>query len=105
MSRGLELLEAKRSDIEALCRRYKVKRLWVFGSATTEQFDPARSDLDFVVEFDPPEGISPAAQYFDFWEDLKALLGREVDLVERCAVRNPVFLRNIQHQERLLYEA
>lgn len=105
MSRGLELLEAKLSTIEVLCRRYRVKRLWVFGSATTEQFDPTRSDLDFVVEFDPPEGMSLAAQYFDFWEDLKALLEREVDLVERCAVRNPAFLRNIQHQERLLYEA
>lgn len=105
MSKALELLEAKRPQLEALCRRYGVKRLGLFGSATTGQFDPTSSDLDFVVEFGPPEGMSLAAQYFDFWEDLKALLEREVDLVERSAVRNPVFLRNLERQERLLYAA
>lgn len=105
MSKGLEILEGKRSQIETLCHRYRVKRLWVFGSATTEQFDPAGSDLDVVVEFDSPEGMSLAAQYFDFWESLKVLLEREIDLVERSAIRNPVFLRNIERQERLLYEA
>lgn len=46
-----------------------------------------------------------AAQFFDFWEDLKKLLERDVDLVERCAIRNRVFLKSIERQERLVYAA
>ncbi|GIV02821.1 MAG: hypothetical protein KatS3mg015_1651 [Fimbriimonadales bacterium] len=100
---ALELLESKRPQIEALCRYYGVKRLSLFGSALTDRFDPAQSDIDLLVEFGPPRGMSLAAQYFDFWEALKELLQRDVDLVERSAVRNPIFLKIIEGQERLLY--
>ena len=79
--------------------------LWLFGSALTDKFDTATSDIDLLVEFGEPHGMSLAAQYFDFWEELKTLFGREVDLVERKAIRNPYFLASVNAQERLLYAA
>lgn len=57
----LPLIAERRSDIAALCRRFGVRRLVVFGSAARgADFDPARSDLDFLVEFDrgDPDALS-----------------------------------------------
>jgi uncharacterized protein len=48
-----------REDIARLCERFRVRRLDVFGSATTDQFDPATSDVDFVVEFVDPSARRP----------------------------------------------
>lgn len=44
-------LTLDREEIARLCRAFGVKRLAVFGSATTDRFDPDRSDVDFLVEF------------------------------------------------------
>jgi predicted nucleotidyltransferase len=53
-------ISAHRQELEDLCRRFHVRRLDLFGSATGNDFDPARSDLDFLVEFDrrAPEALS-----------------------------------------------
>ena len=70
------LIEANRPAIEALCRRFHVQKLEVFGSAARgHDFDPARSDADFLVTFAPEAKGSFAT-----------LLGLSVDLVERPAI-------------------
>jgi predicted nucleotidyltransferase len=53
-------IASRREELRELCRRFHVRRLDLFGSAAREDFDPARSDLDFLVEFDPqaPGGLS-----------------------------------------------
>jgi uncharacterized protein len=79
-----------REELWALCHRFHVRRLDLFGSAARNDFDPEHSDVDFLVEFDRehPETLS-LATYFGLKEALEALLGRPVDLVEPGAVRNP----------------
>lgn len=100
------MIELPTKEIAALCGKYAVNRLWLFGSAATGAFDPATSDIDFLVEFQPPPpGMGLVAQYFDFWEDLKGVLQRDVDLVERSAIRNPYFKRAVEEQEVLLFAA
>jgi hypothetical protein len=47
----IPLIEKKRFAAEELCRKYRVIRLEVFGSAVGDSFDPDKSDLDFLVEF------------------------------------------------------
>jgi predicted nucleotidyltransferase len=84
-----------------------VCRLELFGSAVTEAFDPDRSDLDFLVEFDftaEPDG-SWLEIYFDFKEALEDLFGRSVDLVSYRSVRNPYLIASIDAQRSLLYAA
>jgi hypothetical protein len=83
------MIEAKRSEIAALCRRFQVRRLEVFGSAARgNDFDPDRSDADFLVEFEPESGLPPLEQYVGLAAALEALLGRPVDLVEREAIED-----------------
>lgn len=55
------VIEQHREQLTALCRKYRVKRLEVFGSAARERFDPSRSDIDLLVEFCPIE----SGAYFD----------------------------------------
>lgn len=90
-------IAGNREAIAALCRRFGVERLEVFGSAARgDDFDPGRSDADFLVEFAPAKGHMTA--YLDFKEALEALLGRPVDLVERGAIeasRNYIRRRDI----------
>ncbi len=82
------LIEQNREKIATLCRQYGVKRLGVFGSIVREDFDPVRSDVDLVAEFEPPASGDLVGQYFDLKERLEHLFRRKVDLVELKAVRN-----------------
>lgn len=92
----------KRADLSALCRRYGVARLEVFGSAARGAgFDPVASDVDFLVTF-TPAARNDLAAFADFKDALATLLGRPVDLVEREAVEAS---RNVIRRRRILAEA
>ncbi len=94
-----------RDKIAELCRRYRVRRLELFGSAINDRFDPQRSDVDFLVEFEPLADGEHADAYFGLLESLKSLLARPVDLVMTRAIRNPYFLEAIEPTRTLLYAA
>ncbi|MGH3908315.1 MAG: nucleotidyltransferase family protein, partial [Pseudonocardiaceae bacterium] len=89
-------LTDQRNEIVALCRRFGVRRLDVFGSATSGEFDPANSDIDFLVELEPPEGTSRFDAFFGLKEALEALFGRPVDLVDPSALDNPYFAAMVE---------
>ena len=95
-------IEEKREALAALCRRYGVTRLGVFGSAARDiDFDPKRSDADFLVTFND-ETRNDLAAFSDLKEALERLLGRPVDLVEREAIE---LSRNFIHRRAILKEA
>lgn len=73
------------------------------GSAVENAFDPAKSDLDFVVSFTPRTPPSLFDRYFGLREDLARLFGRKVDLVMENAIRNPHFARSVDESRTLLY--
>ena len=100
-----DVIEKHRSAIEALCREYRVRRLDVFGSAVRDDFDPERSDVDFVIEFAPDPGRNRFHDYFDLRDDLSGVLGRPVDLVMEGAVRNRYIRAAIERSRRLVYGA
>ena len=100
------MIEAKRPEIAVLCRRYRVRRLEVFGSAARGgDFDTGRSDVDFLVEFAPEARTRAFATYFDFKEALEALLGRPVDLVMPGAVENPYLRAGIERSRESVFAA
>ena len=101
----LELLQANRKSIEALCCRYGVARLDVFGSALGDDFRPGESDLDLLIEFGPMQGYQKAVAYFDLLDDLQSLLGVDVDLVVKGALTNPYLAGEIEQSRQLLYAA
>lgn len=99
-------IESHTREIAELCRRFGVRRLDIFGSgARGHDFDPRRSDADFLVEFASCASASPLEQFFGFAEALERLLDRPVDLVERGAVRNPYVLAEIERARELVYAA
>ena len=78
-----------------LSRRYRIRRLALFGSVLREDFGPS-SDVDVLVEFE--QGYTPGLAFFRLQDDLARLLGREVDLVTRNSLSPYV-------RERVLAEA
>ena len=87
-------VSSKREALAELCRRFHVKRLEVFGSAARgTDFDPQRSDADFLIEFEP-ESEPTITVLLDLEEALRLALGRPVDLVERQVIEDsPNYLR------------
>ena len=102
----MKLIEMNIDKIAALCRKYKVAKLWVFGSILTPRFND-QSDVDFSVNFDAEtinsEGLDWADIFFDFMHGLEAIVGRRVDLVCDDAVRNPVFRIELDRTKHLIY--
>ncbi|MFN0303738.1 MAG: nucleotidyltransferase family protein [Burkholderiales bacterium] len=98
------ILDPHLDQIPELCRRYGVSRLELFGSATTNAFDPPNSDLDFLVDFDANPG-DLFTRYFGFRGALEALYGRDVDLVMIGAMRNPYFIDSVNKTRQLVYAA
>lgn len=100
-----KIIESRLPQVRELCRKYNVARLDLFGSATTDDWDPQSSDLDFLVSLNsPPDGMLGFDQYMDLMMDLQKLYLRRVDLVEEKAVRNQTFMKIVNKQRKLLYE-
>lgn len=100
----MKLIELNMDKIVALCKKYKVARLWVFGSILTPRFSDS-SDVDLSVSFDK-DRISLedyADNFFDFQEELKSLFCRDVDLVCDDSVSNPYFRKELDVTKQLIY--
>jgi predicted nucleotidyltransferase len=87
------------------CRQHQVLRIHLFGSALRDDFDPSRTDLDLLVEFQPIEPSALVKAYFGLERQLAAITGKLVDLVMADAVRNPYVRRDIEASKQLIYEA
>ena len=101
----VSVIEQNRTALAELCRRFRVSRLYLFGSGATGRFDSSRSDLDFLVTFADrrPTG-EYADRYLDFADGLENLLGRRVDLVTEHSIRNPYFRREVESTRQVVYE-
>ena len=96
----------RKDEIAALCRRHRVLRLELFGSAARgTDFDPETSDADFLVEFEPTGRPDRLDRLMGLEEDLAEALGRKVDLVETGAIRNPYLLASIERDREPVYAA
>jgi hypothetical protein len=90
------------AQIIALCEKYKVKQLCVFGSVLTDRFNKD-SDVDFTVIFDKPDVEDYFTNYFDLKFALEDLLHRDVDLIEYEAIRNPYFKEEVDETQQRIY--
>ena len=101
----LTLLAEKLPELERLCKLHGVRRLEVVGSAAREvDFDPARSDIDLLVEFAPGH-LPRLSAFFKLREAIENAVGRPVDLLMLEAVRNPYLKANLERNRCLLYAA
>lgn len=85
------------------CRKWRIKEFALFGSVLRDDFRPD-SDIDVLVTFEDDAGWS-LWDLVDIQDELKALFGREVDLVEKRALRNPFRKREILSTHEVIYAA
>jgi predicted nucleotidyltransferase len=93
-------LDLPRDAISHLCRRHRIRRLAVFGSALREDFTPD-SDVDLLVEFDP--GAKVGLQFFAIEDELAEIIGRKVDL-NTAGFLNQRFRDRVVAEAQVIYE-
>jgi predicted nucleotidyltransferase len=99
----MNLIEKNIDSLIGLCKRHKVKELYIFGSILTSRFND-NSDVDFLVQFDNIDILEYADNYFDFKEKLERLFDREIDLLENQAIRNPIFRKVLDRDKKIVYD-
>ena len=98
----IALISENLEAIRALCRKYSVRRLDLFGSAATGAFNRETSDLDFIVDLGGYErGV--ARRFSRFATALEELLRYNVDLLTDEEIENPYFRESVQRQRVNLY--
>jgi predicted nucleotidyltransferase len=95
-------IEIPTDKITALCRRYRVRELALFGSALRDDFRPD-SDVDFLVEFEPEAQIG-LMDLSGMQLELAELLHRPVDLVPRDGLK-PVIKQAVLNSAEVIYAA
>lgn len=100
----MKLITLNIEKIAALCRKYKVAKLWVFGSILTPRFNES-SDVDFSVLFDSSKikETEWADVFLDLIAELETLLGRKVDMVCDDVVTNSYFRQRLDSTKQLIY--
>jgi len=99
-------IELPMEAIRAFCERWKIVEFAVFGSVLRDDFRPD-SDIDVLVSFAPDARWS-LFDMVDAKDELAALLGREVDMVDRRAIersRNYIRRKEILNTTRVVYAA
>ncbi len=76
-------LQIDRDQIATFCRARGIRRLSLFGSVLRSDFDPARSDVDLLADFEPGALKEIGFRHFGYGEELAAIVGRKVDLCSR----------------------
>lgn len=100
----MKLIELHLDKIIELCKRFHVRKLWVFGSILTPRFNES-SDVNFCVDFDWDNIplLDSADNFFDFQFALEDLLKRNIDLTDDSSVRNRFFREELNQTRRLIY--
>jgi len=99
----MDLIERNINKLTILCKQHKVKELYIFGSILTQRFNDS-SDIDFLVQFDKIDILDYFDNYMDFKEKLENLFGRQIELLENQAIRNPIFRKVLDRDKRLVYD-
>jgi predicted nucleotidyltransferase len=98
-----ERLRVDPAKIDEFCRKWQICELSLFGSALRDDFGPD-SDIDLLVVFE-------AHAEWDLWDithmedELQELFGREVDVVEKRALKNPFRRYEILTTRQVVYAA
>ena len=98
----MKIIDKNIDQINALCSKHKVARLFVFGSVLDDRFTKT-SDIDLLVDFSGVDLYDYADNYFDFKAAMENLLKRQIDLLEDKAVKNPYLRKSIDSSKKLIY--
>ena len=97
-------IKAKLNDFMDLCRNHRVKYLYAFGSATTDDFNSKTSDIDLVVELDTLDPLDRGESLMNLWDTFERFFNRKVDLLTDSSIKNPILRKNINKTKILIYD-
>ena len=92
-------IQIDREKIAEFCRARGIRKLSLFGSVLRDDFDPARSDVDVLVEIAPDTQVGLA--YFGWEDEVSLIIGRKVDL---CSRLNKCIEDNVRREAVTVYE-
>jgi len=99
------VIQDKLPQLIRLCKKYRVKVMYLFGSATSTEFNDS-SDIDLLIAFRDELNIEEYVNnYFELHYDLRKLFDRNVDLVTHNSLSNPYFIQGINQSKQLIYAA
>ena len=96
-------IDIQPEKIRDFCKKWKIMEFALFGSVLRDDFR-SNSDVDVLVSFEETAGWD-LFDIVDMKEELKSIFGREVDLVEQGAIRNPFRRQSILSSKEILYAA
>lgn len=89
-------------SIGELCKQFRVKSLYAFGSVTTPAFN-SKSDVDLLVEFEEQDPFDYADNYFNLKFQLQEMFKRPIDLLENKSLKNPFLINQINNTKVSVY--
>jgi hypothetical protein len=99
------IIETHRAELAAICRRFNVSKLDLFGAASRDDVDPERCDFDFLVALDFASSTNACEDYVRFKDALESLFGRTVDLVMEGTAETPALERRIAIGKQPIFPA
>lgn len=100
----LNLIENNKQELQRLCEKYDIKTMYLFGSATSSDFNQL-SDIDILISFKEIPFDKYTDNYFELHEKLEKLFNRKVDLLTERSLSNPYFIQSVEKTKQLLYAA
>jgi len=90
-------------QLEQICRKHRVKRLYAFGSVCTDKFND-ESDIDLIVAFEYRFFDGYVDNFLSLEEELSILFNRSVDIVAEETLQNPYFINVVNKTKTPIYE-
>lgn len=100
----LEVINEKKLELHDLCEKFDVKTMYLFGSATSSDFNNS-SDIDLLITFEELPFDRYTDNYFDLHEALEKLFSRKVDLLTERSLKNRFFIERVENTKQLVYAA
>lgn len=97
-----DVLKKSKKRIGEICRRYKIRELSLFGSQVRGDFT-AKSDFDFLVDFEPDARIGFFA-LGEIQEKLEEIVHTQVDLVPKDGLK-PLIRKSVLSEAEVVYAA
>lgn len=97
-------ITSRRKSLFELCKKYKVNRLFVFGSSASSNFNSDTSDIDLIAEMDDVNPVEKGENIMNLWTELEDLFSRKVDLLTSQKFRNPYLQKQVDATKQLIYD-
>jgi predicted nucleotidyltransferase len=99
-----DFIHTRESEFKEICRRFRVRQLFGFGSSVRLDFEPEKSDVDLLVQIDINDPLEKGEALMGLWDALEAYFQRKVDLLTPDSLRNPFLKASIEKNKQLIYE-